>query len=333
MRTLDAAGTAAALPFDKLVPALRRAFAEGAEVPDRHHHPMPGGATLLLMPAWQRDWLGVKIVTVHPGNAARGLPAVHSTYLLSEAATGRPALLLDGDTLTARRTAAASALAASFLARPEASRLLLVGAGRVASLLPAAHRSVRPVREVRVWNPTAARAEALVAALRAGGFDAARTDDLQGSAAWADVISCATLSTAPLIRGEWLRPGTHLDLIGAFTPAMCEADEDAIRCARVFVDTTAALHEAGELTGMGEGDVCGTLAMLCRGGAGRFGDEVTVFKSVGTALEDLAAAMLVAKGLTAGVEGCGLAALTAGTTDENRHGAVENGPKVGREER
>ncbi len=297
MRMLDAAATAAALPFDLLVPALQAAFAGEAKVPDRHHHPLPGGATLLLMPAWQRDWLGVKVVTVHPGNAARGMPAVHSTYLLAEAATGRPALLLDGDTLTARRTAAASALAASFLARPDASRLLLVGAGRVASLLPAAHRSVRGVQEIRVWNPTAARADALVAALRADGFDAGRTDDLPAAAAWADIVSCATLSTVPLIQGAWLRPGTHLDLVGAFTPAMREADEDAIRGARVFVDTLAALHEAGELAGLGEADLCGTLATLCQDGAGRLGNEVTAFKSVGTALEDLAAAVLAIEGL------------------------------------
>ena len=297
MRLLDAAATAAALPFGRLVPALRDAFAAGADVPDRHHHALPGGATLLLMPAWQADWLGVKVVTVHPGNAARGLPAVHSTYLLSEAATGRPVLLLDGNTLTARRTAAASALAASFLARPDAGRLLLVGAGRVASLMPAAHRTVRRVREVRVWNPTAARADALVAALRRDGFDAGRTGDLQAAAAWADIISCATLSTAPLIEGDWLRPGTHLDLVGAFTPAMREADEAAMRRARVFVDTPAALHEAGELAALGEADVCGTLQTLCRGGPGRLGDEVTAFKSVGTALEDLAAAMLAVQGL------------------------------------
>ena len=294
MQMLDAAATAAALPFDLLVPALRRAFAEGAEVPDRHHHAMPGGATLLLMPAWQADWLGVKVVTVHPGNPARGLPAVHSVYVLSEAATGRPMLLLDGDTLTARRTAAASALAASFLARPDASRLLLVGAGRVASLLPTAHRTVRPIREVRVWNPTAARADALVATLCRDGFDAVRTEDLQAASGWADIISCATLSTVPLIRGDWLSPGSHLDLVGAFTPAMREADEAAMRRARVFVDTLAALHEAGELAGMGVQDVCGTLQTLCRGGIGRVDDEVTAFKSVGTALEDLAAAVLAA---------------------------------------
>jgi len=292
MQSLDAAATAAALPFGRLIPALRRAFAAGAEVPPRHHHALPGGATLLLMPAWDAQWLGTKIVTVHPGNPGRGMQAVHSTYLLSHADTGQPAMLVDGDTLTARRTAAASALAASFLARADAGRLLLVGAGRVASLLPAAHRAVRPIGRVEVWNPTAARADALVAVLRADGFDAGRVEDLEGAAGWADVISCATLSTAPLIRGAWLRPGTHLDLVGAFTPAMREADEAAMRGTRVFVDTLAALHEAGDLAGLVAGDVCGTLETLCRGGAGRLGDEVTVFKSVGTALEDLAAAVL-----------------------------------------
>jgi ornithine cyclodeaminase/alanine dehydrogenase-like protein (mu-crystallin family) len=176
---------------------------------------------------------------------------------------------------------------------------LLVGAGRQQAGDPAAHRSVRGIQEVRVWNPTAARADVLVAALRADGFDAARADDLAAAAAWADIISCATLSTAPLIQGAWLRPGTHLDLIGAFTPAMREADEDAIHHARVFVDTLAALHEAGELAGLGEANLCGTLATLCQGGAGRLGDEVTAFKSVGTALEDLAAAVLAIEGLPA----------------------------------
>ena len=293
MQVIDGAGVTAALPFDRLIPALREAFAAGAEVPVRHLHALPG-ATLLLMPAWRADWLGVKVVTVHPGNAGRGLPAVHSTYLLTEAATGRPVLLLNGEALTARRTAAASALAASYLARADAGRLLLVGAGHVASLLPAAHRAVRPIRVVEVWNRTPAHADALVGDLRRQGFDAVRVDDLAAAAARADIISCATLSTVPPIQGAWLRPGTHLDLVGAFTPAMREADAAAVGRARVFVDTETALREAGELAGLGMADVCGTLATLCRGGPGR-GDagEVTLFKSVGTALEDLAAAVLV----------------------------------------
>ncbi len=293
MRVIDGAGVAAALPFDRLIPALRAAFAAGTEVPARHRHALPGG-TLLLMPAWQSDWLGVKIVTVHPANAGLGLPSVHSTYLLSNAATGQPALLLDGEALTARRTAAASALAASYLARADAGRLLLLGAGRVARLLPEAHRSVRPIHTVEVWNRTPGHADTLVADLRRQGFDAVRVDDLAAAAGRADIISAATLSTIPPIQGAWLRPGTHLDLVGAFTPAMREADAAAVARARVFIDTEAALGEAGELVGLELDGVCGTLATLCRGGPGQVdAEEVTLFKSVGTALEDLAAAVLV----------------------------------------
>ena len=125
-----------------------------------------------------------------------------------------------------------AALAAGFLAREDAAELLLVGAGRVAALVPAAYRVVRPIRRVRVWNRGAARADALVASLRADGFEAERADDLEAAVRRADAVSCATLSTEPPVRGAWLRPGTHLDLIGAFTPAMREADAEAVRRAR-----------------------------------------------------------------------------------------------------
>ncbi len=218
---------------------------------------------------------------------------MHATYLLSDLETGAPIALLDGDVLTARRTAAASGLAASFLAREDASRLLLLGAGRVASLLPEAHAAVRPIRAVEVWNPTRERGERLVAALREAGFEADRVDDLPGAIARADIVSAATLSRTPLIEGRWLRPGTHVDLVGAYTPEMREADPAAIARASVFADTAAALHECGELAGMGPEELRGTLAGLCRGGMGRrSADEITLFKSVGTALEDLAAATL-----------------------------------------
>jgi len=294
LKVFDGAATEAALPFDRLIPALRAAFAANAEAPLRHHHALPGEATLLLMPAWDAAWVGVKLVTVHPDNASRGLPAVHAAYVLFRAGTGEPVALLDGGVLTARRTAAASALAASFLARADATRLLLVGAGRVAGLVAPAMRAVRPIATVTVWNPRAARAEALVAALQAQGFDARRVDGLEAAVAEADIVSCATLATRPVIQGAWLQPGVHLDLIGAYTPAMREADPAAVARATVFIDTDAARHECGELAG--NPAVAGTLATLCRGGAGRTGrDEITLFKSVGTAIEDLAAAMLVAE--------------------------------------
>lgn len=302
---VDQARTAASLRFDRLVPALRAAFLAGAEVPLRHRHGLAGPdaaeATLLLMPAWRgRAALGVKIVTVYPENGARGLNAVFSTYLLSDGATGRPLAVIDGNELTARRTAAASALAGCYLARPDAARLLIVGAGHVAAMLADAWASVRPIRAVRVWNHRPAGAAALAARLRARGFDAEPAADLPAAVAEADIVSCATLACAPLIRGAWLRPGTHLDLIGGYRPDMREADDDAIRAALVFIDTEACLAEAGDLTQpietgvLAREAVAGTLATLCAGGPGRSSaGEITLFKSVGSAIEDLAAAELV----------------------------------------
>jgi len=254
------------------------------------------------MPAWiPGRYYGIKVVNVAPGNAARGLPALHASYLLHDASTGAPLALIDGDQVTARRTAAASALAASFLARADARHLLVVGAGRVARLLPAAYRVVRPIEQVTVWARRPQEAEALAHALADGGVAAAASTDLAGAVAAADVVSVATLATEPVIEGRWLRPGSHLDLIGSFTPAMREADDACFAGAAVYVDTEEALQKSGDLLGpLGRGvftaaDVRGTLATLARGEAGgrRDAEERTVFKSVGTALEDLAAAILV----------------------------------------
>ena len=302
MRILDAAATRAALPFQELIPALRALFAAGCEVPPRHVHEIGEDVTSLLMPAWTPGrYYGVKIVNIAAGNAARGLPALHASYLLHDASTGAPLALIDGDQITARRTAAASALAASWLARADARHLLVVGAGRVARLLPAAYRAVRPIERVTVWARRAVEAEALARALRESGVAAAASDDLEQAAGAADVISVATLATEPLIEGRWLRAGSHLDLIGSFTPAMREADDACFAGAALYVDTEEALQKSGDLLGpMQRGvftaaDVRGTLAALARGEAGgrRSDAERTVFKSVGTALEDLAAAILV----------------------------------------
>jgi len=306
MRIFDAAATRAALPFEALIPALRELFAAGCVVPPRHVHaiasPSGEGLTSLLMPAWTPGrYYGLKVVNIAAGNAARGLPALHASYLLHDANSGAPLALIDGDQITARRTAAASALAASWLARPEARHLLVVGAGQVARLLPAAYRAVRPIERVTVWARRAPEADALARALSAAGVAAAASEDLEAAVGAADVISVATLATEPLIEGRWLRPGSHLDLIGSFTPAMREADDDCFAGAALYVDTEEALQKSGELLGpmqrgvFAAGDVRGTLATLARGEAtGRRSDsERTVFKSVGTALEDLAAAILV----------------------------------------
>jgi ornithine cyclodeaminase len=306
MQLFDAAQTEAALPMDRLIAALRERFARGCTVPLRQTLQIPGasgpGITTLIMPAWVvGGFYGVKIVNVAPGNGGRGLPGLHATYLLHDATTGVPLALMDGDTLTARRTAAASALAASCLARPQSRHLLVIGAGRVARLLPGAYRCVRPIQRVSVWARRPQAAVDCAAGLRAEGFEAAAVTDLASAAESADIISCATLSHEPLVQGAWLRPGSHLDLIGGFTPAMREADDACFTGSSVYVDTEEALAKSGDLLApMSRGvltaaDVRGTLASLSDGSAiGRESDdERTVFKSVGTALEDLAAAMLV----------------------------------------
>lgn len=307
MKIFDAASTRAALGFDRLVPALRAAFAGDTTVPARHVHQVQAGqdaGTVLIMPAWsEAGFMGIKTVNIFSGNSARGLPGLHANYLLYDAHTGVPLALMDGDEITSRRTAAAAALGASFLARGDARRLLVLGTGRVAALLPEALRQVRPgIGEVMVWNHRPDSAHRLAAQWRAEGLDATAVTDLEAAVRRSDIVSCATLSNTALVHGEWLAPGSHLDLIGSFTPQMREADP---RCfgggARTFVDTDEALGKAGDLldalaTGdLREDAVQATLAQLCSGartGRGSAGER-TVFKAVGTALEDLAAATLV----------------------------------------
>lgn len=304
MLTIDADTARQCLAFDRLVPALREAFVAGCNAPPRHHHHGVGNAddsTLLLMPAWSGPYMGIKVVSVFPGNSQRGMPGLHASYLLCDADTGEHLALIDGDQITARRTAAASALGASYLARDDARELLVLGAGRIGSLMAAAYRSVRSIERVRVWNPTAANAERLVETLRADGFDAEVATDLEAAVKSADCVVGATLSTEPLIRGEWLQPGVHVDLIGSFSPTMREADDAVFANAEVFVDVYGALHECGELIEplrsgvLAESDIRADLETLCRGGhPGRERAEaITVFKAVGTALEDLASATLI----------------------------------------
>lgn len=310
VRFIDEATLARLLPPGPLVAALREAFRIGCESPLRTALPfdVPGEptGTLLFMPAWRPGGLiGVKLVTVVPGNGARGLNAVNAVYLTFDAATGRPLAALDGEVLTARRTAAASALAADYLARPDAGRLLIVGTGRVARELAGAHGAVRALDRVAVWGRDPAKAAALADALAGDGHRADVAPDLARAVEEADIVSCATLSRDPLLRGAWVRPGTHIDLIGGFRPDMRESDDALIAKAALFVDTHAgALAEAGDLTqpiadGVIAADaVRADLAALCRGDhPGReSAAAITLFKSVGTALEDLAAADLALAG-------------------------------------
>jgi alanine dehydrogenase len=310
MRVVAAAEIDRALTFPDLVEALADAFRGGPTVPVRAHHTIerPGAAdaTLLLMPAWNQtaapSVLGVKIVSVFPDNATRGLPSVVGSYLLCSGETGVPLAVMDGPRLTLWRTAAASALASRHLSRPDSSRLVMVGAGALAPFLIRAHASVRPIERVAVWNRSRDRAERVASELAGERFTVTVTSDLEAAVEEADIVSCATLSTAPLVHGLWLKTGAHLDLVGGFRPAMREANDDAVKRAHLFCDTRAgALEEAGDLADplargvITPGDVKAELAELVAGthpGRGASTD-ITLFKSVGTALEDLAAAALV----------------------------------------
>jgi len=319
MRIVSAEDLAKIFTYPDLIEALKSAFQRGVALPLRHHHTIARSgeppAILLLMPAWDLPettagdggYLGVKVLTTYPGNAARGKPSLSATYLLASGATGEALAVIDGTALTLWRTAAASALAASFLARPDASRLVMVGAGALARYLVEAHASVRPISEVLIWNRHGLRAEKVAADLTGRTYAVRATDDLEKAVRAADVISCATSSHEPLVHGLWLKRGTHLDLVGGYTPDMRECDDEAVRRARLYIDTReGALKEAGDLilpfqAGVRrESDVVGDLFDLCRGKVeGRRSEgEITLFKSVGTAIEDLAAAQAVIEART-----------------------------------
>lgn len=307
MKIFNADNVADALTYDALVEALDAAFKNGAVTPGRSHYQVQvddaAEGTLLLMPCWQPGKrLGVKIATVYPDNAGLGLPAVQASYFLMDANSGEPLAVLDGTELTHRRTAAASALASRYLSRGDSRTLLMVGTGKLAPHLIAAHATVRDIDRVMVWGRRVAAAEHLVQKFSKASFRTEAVTDLETAVGRADIICCATLSRQPLIRGRWLVPGQHLDLVGAFRPDMREADGDAVARAAVYVDSFGgALSEGGDIIQamaektIGETDIVGDLTALARGECqGRPSEAaITLFKSVGTALEDLAAAELV----------------------------------------
>lgn len=312
MEVFDAAAVREATPWPALIGAIAEMLADpGAGAPVRQVHPLalPGGSegSLLVMPAWRSDdVIGVKAVTYFPTNAGSDTPTVNAGYLLFDGRSGRLVATLDGDELTIRRTAATAALAARYLARPDAGRLLLIGTGQLAPAVALAHaddrETDRGIGSVEVWGRDPQRARRTAEGLAREGLAATVVDDLDAAVARADVIVCVTGATEPLVAGRLLRPGTHLALIGGFRPDMREADDDAVRRATVFVDTRPGALLSGDLARplaagvITAADVVGDLADLVAGrhpGRSR-PDQITLFKSAGFSLADLAAARLVA---------------------------------------
>ena len=312
MQFIDAKTVADSLPYDQLIEALRAAFKKQINSPERTQHKIEtddnANATLLMMPAWNKnEHIGIKIVSVFPGNRNKNLSTVNANYFLLDGKNGLPKAILDGTELTLRRTACASALAADYLSRSDTDSLLMVGAGNLVPHLIEAHRQLRDISRVMVWARDFQKAKTLVQNLEYKNIEITAVKNLQEAVSNADLISCATLSNKALIHGKWLKPGQHLDLVGSFTPEMHEVDSETISIAKVSVDTYAgALTESGELINalkegvISEENIVAELSELIkREKMGRNNqNEITLFKSVGASLEDLAAAELVLKNLS-----------------------------------
>ena len=307
MRFFTAEQVHHALRFGALADAIATMLRSHPVAPLRHAHALSATDSLLLMPSWSDGGggaLGVKLVTVMPGNRERGRATVNAVYLLLDRASGVPLAVIDGEALTLCRTAAASLLAARYLARADAANVLIIGTGQLAPYMARAHCHERNVSRLRVWGRNGVGAQTLAQMLRDEGWPAQAVDDLESAVREADIVSCATTATAPVVHGAWLQPGCHLDLVGGFRRSMREADDAAVARSRIYVDTYAgALAEAADVVEplergvISRADVLGELGELVAGEVdGRASPaDITLFKSVGTALEDLAAAQLLLK--------------------------------------
>ena len=307
MKVYDRENVASSLQYGILIEALRKAFSSKITAPERVQHTIKNkngsDATLLLMPAWKiGEHIGIKIVSVFPENTTNNMNAVHANYFLVNANDGKPVAVMDGTELTLRRTACASALAADYLVNKNVDTLLMIGTGNLAPHMIKAHCVVRNYSRILIWGRNEEKAERLALSLNIKDKEILAKNDIKEALNVADVISCATLTQKPLIMGDWIKPGQHLDLVGAFTPDMAEADSKAVAMSKVVVDTyEGALSESGELiNALKEGrikkeHILSDLRELVleEKKIRKDSNDITLFKSVGTALEDLAAAELV----------------------------------------
>ncbi|HKS57534.1 MAG TPA: ornithine cyclodeaminase family protein [Steroidobacteraceae bacterium] len=299
-------------PMPALIEALAVAFSSVCTVLPRTIVAVPGGDGLLAsMPAFDEAGASaVKLATLYPGNAAIGLPTTQAVIVLFSA-TGTPEAVLDATIVTRLRTGAASALASRYLSRPDSAHLMIMGTGALAPYMALGHCAVRPIERISVWGRRRDRAAATQAEMQRllAHVQVSLVENVEHAVATADIVTCATSSPTPLLAGRWLRPGTFVDLVGSFAPTTREADDDVVRQARIFVDTFAgALSEAGDLLQplergtLRREQIVGELSDLVRGRvAGRTAaHEITLFKSVGCAIADLAAARMILGATNAG---------------------------------
>ena len=312
MKLIDNVILEKVLTYEILISALRQSFAApDAVTPQRSHITYEGSpdkntSTLLLMPSWvPHKNLGVKIATVSPANANHNLPSVNGVYLLFDAATGQCTHVFDAAIITAKRTAATSALASSYLSRQNSEIMLMVGTGTLAPELIKAHASVRPIKKVLVWGRDYRKTEKVCKETYSPGISLEPVRDIKSACATADIISCATLSQTPLLSGIFIREGCHVDLVGSYLPTAREADDSLIKKAKIYIDHDGAMRESGDLriplenNQIEASNILADLHQLCAGlKQGRAHEfQITLFKSVGHAMEDLVAAQLIAKTL------------------------------------
>ena len=301
MLHLDNQAIESLFEYGEFIPILKEYFTKEISSPPRPHYPIANGQDdpnmLLLMPAWQVDhFIGIKIITVFQKNALKHLNTINGVYLLMDGKTGQPVCTFDASTITSKRTAATSALASSFLARKDSSVYTMLGTGRLCLELILAHKAIFNLEEIAVWGRDLNKAESKVSELANNSINATVAGDKSTALSKSDIISAATYSKTPIVLGTDVREGTHIDLVGSYLPDYREADDDLIKKSSVFIDTKAAIHESGDLIipinqeVIKKSDIQGTLIELCRNeDPGRLDkNEITFFKSVGYALEDLA---------------------------------------------
>jgi ornithine cyclodeaminase/alanine dehydrogenase-like protein (mu-crystallin family) len=310
MKLIDADTANRLLDYPSLVEALRQAHRHGTQpksVVTVLGEPPDEVNKFVSLVAWAPgDVIAVKLVGVFPGNATLRppQPSVQGLVCVFDAGTGTPLLAADGAALTFRKTAADSALGVDLLARRDARTLLVVGAGGLAPHVAMAHTSQRPgIDRILIWNRNAGRAQALADTLHLPGVTLEAVEDLDEALPQADIVSCVTMSEAPLVKGALLKPGTHVDLIGSYLPAMRECDDDTMRRGQVFVDTRNGMENNGDLGqpvargALRWADIQADLYDLCSGRhPGRRNDQdITVFKNVGGAHLDMYTARLLSE--------------------------------------
>lgn len=308
MLVLGADQIRALAPTRHIIDALRQVFGRGGVVAVRTPSEMPGDSPdrlFVSMLAMDRNGGPViKLLTILPENRDKGLLTVQGAIVVFSE-SGMPLAILDGTVVTHLRTGAASALASEYLSREDSARLVIMGTGAIAPTVALSHCAVRPIKHVSVWGRASEKAAATAAAIRervAEDVEVVVADRIDQAVGRADIVSCSTSSPTPILAGKWLKPGAHVDLIGSFQPTKRESDDDVVLRARIFVDTLqGALHEGGDVVDpiargiIDRSRIEGQLEDLVTGRVkGRVsGDEITMFKSVGTAIEDLATARMV----------------------------------------